>query len=154
MSFRRKKRGRRVLADGRSASDQYAPLPYPMVRSDAWRSLSGAAVKVWVELRCRFNGSNNGRLTLSMDEAAHLLGLGKATVHRALSELVDRGFIRITRPGQWYGRLATEYRVTCLPCDGHPPTNEWKGWRRPDEKKSASVPRWNHKTEVGSVAES
>lgn len=48
-----------------------------MLRSDAWRSLSGAAVKLCLELSTRFRGGNNGKLHLSLNEAAELLGLGK-----------------------------------------------------------------------------
>lgn len=47
------------------------------------RQLSGPALKVLVELRCRYNGSNNGKVTLSLDEAARLLGLSKTTAKRA-----------------------------------------------------------------------
>lgn len=52
---------------------QYTPLPYAQLKSPAWRSLSGAAVKVWLELHTRFNGGNNGKLTLSYAEAGEAL---------------------------------------------------------------------------------
>ena len=122
----RKPRRGRVNAKGRNEGEQYIPLPYPMVRSPAWRSLSGAAVKVWVELRSRFNGRNNGDLSLSMDEAARLLGIGKATVQRALAELEAKGFLRMTKRGHWYGRLATTWAVTDRSHQGHPPTRDWR----------------------------
>ena len=61
----------------KSGEGQYAPLPYGMLNSDAWRSLSGAAVKVSLELHTRFNGSNNGAVRLSYAEAAQALGIGK-----------------------------------------------------------------------------
>jgi hypothetical protein len=35
-------------------------------------------VKVFLELRTRFHGANNGHLILSMEEAARMLNLGKA----------------------------------------------------------------------------
>jgi hypothetical protein len=87
-------------------------MPYNTLHSPAWRSLSGPAVKVWFELRSRFHGGNNGRLILSYEEAAGLLGLGKSTVKRALDELQDKGFIVCVRQGKWYGRLASEWAVT------------------------------------------
>jgi predicted ArsR family transcriptional regulator len=100
-----------------------------MAESAAWRSLSGAAVKVYVETRRRFNGGNNGKLSLSLDEAARLLHLGKATVARAFAELVDKGFIVMTARGRWYGRQATTYAVTDRPAGRNPPTNAWRTWR-------------------------
>ena len=119
---------------GRNTDEQYVKLSYRMLRSDAWRSLSGPAVKVYHELRTRYMGTNNGHLTLSLDEAKRLLGLGKATVGRALTELQAKGFIVMTKRGQWYGRLATKYEVTDKPVNGLPATNAWKHWR--PEKQS------------------
>ena len=129
------RRGRGVDRKGRSKKGgQFVPVPYPMAESAAWRSLTGAAVKVYVELRRRFNGGNNGKLSLSLMEAASLLRLSKSTVGRALDQLVERGFIVKTREGHWYGRKAAEYAVTDRPLDGHPPTNAWQNWR--DKKTS------------------
>ncbi len=116
-------------------------MSYPMAQSAAWRSLSGAAVKVWVELRTRFYGGNNGKLYLSLDEAARLLGIGKATVQRAFKELETKGFIVKTRHGRWYGRMATQWRTTDKGADGDMPTYDWKRWvpDRPTRTKKQSL---------------
>jgi hypothetical protein len=136
-----------VDAKGRSKGDgQYANLPYGMLQSLAWRSLSGPAVKVWLELRTRFHGANNGQLIFSMDEASRLLGLGKATVQRAFTELQDKGFVVCTRKGQWYGRLASTWATTERSIGGGMATNAWKSWR-PNPGTRA-----RQKTEIGSVA--
>ena len=124
-----RKRRRRANATGRSdGREQYVPLTYPTLRSHAWRSLSGAAVKVWLEIRSRFNGANNGKLSLSLDEAAKLLGLGKTTVARAFKELEAKGFLVLVRQGQWYGRLASEYATTDRSLNGSLPTYAWRHW--------------------------
>lgn len=125
---------RRRNGHGRSKNQggQYFALPYSVARSLAWRSLSGAAVKVFLELRCRFTirgdgiANNNGELALSLDEGARLLGLGKTTVSRALEELERAGFIAKVKAGHWYGRKATEYRVTDQSWRGEPPTRDWQ----------------------------
>ncbi len=119
----------KVNAKGRNDSEQYVKLSYRMLRSDAWRSLGGPAVRVYFELRTRYMGRNNGQLTLSLDEGARLLDLGKATVGRALTELQTQGFIVRIKMGQWHGRQATEYAVTDKPVNGLPATNAWKHWR-------------------------
>ena len=68
----------RLNAKGRNIGDgQYAQLSYGFLQSAAWRSLSGPAVKVWLELRTRFHGTNNGQLIFSLEEGKRLLGLGK-----------------------------------------------------------------------------
>jgi hypothetical protein len=122
-------KGSKVNRKGRSDDEQYAKLSYRMLRSDAWRSLGGPATKVYFELRARFNGSNNGQITLSLDEAKRLLRIGKTTAFNALSELEAKGFIVMTKRGQWYGRRATEYAVTDKPVNGLPATNAWKHWK-------------------------
>lgn len=146
------RRRRRINGTGRSKeSEQYAPLSYDMIQSQAWRSLSGPAVKVWLELRARYNGGNNGRLILSLDEGQRLLRLGKATIKRALDELQEKGFLVLTRRGRWYGRLASTWAVTDKGVDSMPPTRAWKRW--PQNVGSTSVLIRTEKTEVGSEAE-
>jgi hypothetical protein len=137
MPKRDKRKGRRANATGRNETEQYLPISYAMAQSPAWRSLSGAALKVWVELRCRFNGRNNGQLSLSWDEAARLLGLGKGTVGHAFAELQEKGFIVMTKRGQWYGRLATTWAVTDKSYQGHAPSRAWNHWKPPAKKVRA-----------------
>jgi hypothetical protein len=140
-----KRGGRKVNATGRSKGEgQYVPLPYAMLHSPAWRSLSGQAVKVFLELRTRFHGANNGRLILSLEEASRLLRLGKATVQRALDELQEKGFVIRTRKGQWYGRLASTWAVVDRPIEGMGSTQGWKTWQPAPKLK---------KTKRGSVAD-
>ena len=140
MARKRRRLGRPVDQKGRSKGEgQYALLPYALLHSMAWRSLSGQAVKVFLELRTRFHGANNGQLILSLDEAARLLGLGKATVQRALVELQDKGFVICTRKGQWYGRLASTWATTDKPVDGSSAVQSWKTWRAPPTPKETEV---------------
>lgn len=140
-------RGRRKTdKTGRSADEQYWNVPFPLARSDAFRQLPGACLKVFIELRCRYNGSNNGKLTLSLDEAARLLCLSKSTVKRAFEILEERGFLKLRVRGKWYGRKASEWIVTMLPLNGVPPTNEWKQWqpKKPLREARKSVPRYRN----------
>jgi len=65
-----------------------------------------------VKLYTRFNGGNNGALHLSMNEAAEVLGVGKATVQRAFDDLVEKGFIALEQEGNWYDRRTHEWRLT------------------------------------------
>jgi hypothetical protein len=129
----------RPNAKGRNDTEQYFKIPYAMARSPAFRSLGGAALKVWIELRSRYNGRNNGDLSLSLDEGARLLSIGKATVQRAFSELESKGFIKLTKRGQWYGRMATTWAVTDRPYKGTLATRDWNNWKpeTPKKKKTA-----------------
>ncbi len=124
-------RNRKHGKNGRSKIDgQYLALPYSTLHHAAWRNLSAPAIKVFLELRSRFNGSNNGKLRLSLQEGAKLLGMSKTTVGRALDELEKSGFISKTKEGHWYGRKAHEWASSDTPLDGHPATRDWQNrWK-------------------------
>lgn len=144
---------------------QYAPLPYALLKSEAWRHLSGAAVKVFLELHTRFNGSNNGKLRLSYAEAAAALGMGKATVRRAFQDLQEKGLVVLVREGNWYHRQAHEWRMTIKPVQAvkgrQSPTHDWRGWRAGktergsgmEQKGGAVVPFQNRSGADGSKPE-
>ncbi len=132
------RKGAKVNKQGRNEGGQYAPLSYSMLNSAAWRSLSGPAVKVFLELHSRFHGGNNGKLHLSLNVAAELLGVSKSSASRAFAELEEKGFILMVKRGQWYGRKATEWALTTKRMDGRPATNDWRDWRpdKPLKKQS------------------
>lgn len=135
MGNRNHRNGRSKYPDG-----QFWQLPYKVARHDAFRALSGNAVKVLIELHCRYivrgdGSTNNGEITLSLGEASSVLNIGKATAQRALKELETAGFIRRTRTGHWYGRQASEFELTDLPSRGKPPTRDWQHMGR--EKQNA-----------------
>ena len=118
--------------------EQYVPLGYPFLKSPAWRSLSGGAVKVWLELHTRYHGGNNGRLFLSLNEAKEALGMGKSSVQRAFRELEAKGFIVMEKEGSWYHRQAHEWRLTTKPMQTvrgkQTASNDWRDWRPPKTK--------------------
>lgn len=111
---------------------QFVPIPHTMAHSAAWRSLGGASVKVYIELRSRYYGTNNGDLSLSYAEAARLLNMGKTTIKNAFDELTEKGFIIRMREGHWYGRRAATWAVTDRTIDVpkfSAASNSWKVWR-------------------------
>ncbi|WP_348635098.1 helix-turn-helix domain-containing protein [Ruegeria sp. HKCCSP335] len=122
-------------------------------------------MKLWLELHTRFNGSNNGKLFLSMNEAAEILGLGKATVQRAFEDLQDKGFLVLEQEGNWYHRRAHEWRLTTKTTQTRSgkkaATNNWRFWQPEKTKRgsgtdpsaSSVVPFENPKTPHGSKLE-
>jgi hypothetical protein len=150
----------------RSQEGQYIPLSYAQLKSPAWRSLSGAAVKLCLELHTRYNGGNNGSLTLSYAEASEILGMGKATVQRAYTELVEHGFLALMKEGNWYHRRAHEWRLTTKGVQGRlgntVPSHDWRRFSALKKTKGGSemepsgvgvVPFQNRKGVVGSKLE-
>ena len=122
------KTGRSKNPDG-----QWVQLNYYLLRSDAWRSLKGNTVRVYLELHMRFNGSNNGELFIGMDRVAANLGISKSTVCAAFKELEAKGFIVKVKEGKWVRGQAAVWRLTTRPFKNSPPTNDWKQWKRPQK---------------------
>lgn len=123
------RRGGKTNAKGRNRHEQYVPLPYNLIHSEAWRSLNPASMKLYLELRSRYHGSNNGELSLSYADARKLLGIGRSTIQKAFNELEVKGFTELVTEGHWYGRKAAEWRVTDCRHIDRPATNEWRNWK-------------------------
>ncbi|MBQ0820182.1 hypothetical protein KBI52_08155 [Microvirga sp. HBU67558] len=132
---------RRHNHKGRSTTERFVSLPYYMLRSPAWRSLSPVARCVFLELAATYNGGNNGRLALSTRDAAERVRCSKDTAARAFFELTDKGFIACCSRGHFDRKSphASEYRLTLYTCD------------RTGEKASKAFMRW-HADELKSVA--
>ena len=101
-----------------------------MLDSVAWRHASLAERCLLVELYDLYNGDNNGRLFLSVRDAARRLKIGKNTAQRGLIGLQAKGFIRPRQRGSfdWKSRQATSWILTEFPCDGQPPTKDFMRW--------------------------
>lgn len=112
-------------------------LHHWLLQSVAWSDLSANARALYVELAYRYRGTNNGRISLSVREAADRLRIGKDTAARAFAELQDAGFIKVTRQGFFHGptRQATLWELTEYGVDGALPT---KDFMRPKIHSSVS----------------
>ena len=111
------------------STERFVKLTYPMLESEAWRWLRPISQSVYIELRRRFNGSNNGRISLSLAEGARILRASKSSIQKALVELEQHGFIKLIRKGYFTGRMASEFALTDEQLDGYPPTREWRQWQ-------------------------
>jgi DNA-binding transcriptional MocR family regulator len=110
------------------------------MRSAAWQSLSCEARAILVELYALYDASNNGRLFLSVREAASRVGVGKSTAASALAQLIDRGFIRPNVKGAFTlkQRHATSWVLTEFEHAGQLATKDFMRWQ-PDPKKQNTV---------------
>jgi hypothetical protein len=103
----------------KESQDRYIQLHHYMLRTDAWKSLSPPARAVYVQIAFRYNGVNNGRLALSVRDAASECNVAIGTAARAFKELTSLGFIEETRHGALSKktRIASEWRLTAFKCD-------------------------------------
>ncbi|MBZ6079182.1 helix-turn-helix domain-containing protein [Microvirga puerhi] len=128
---------------GRSTiKERYVSLPYYMLRTDAWHSLSPVARSVYIELATIYNGGNNGWLALSARDAAKRVGCSKNTAARAFIDLEQKGFIRCMQQGHFNrkSRHAAEYRLTIYDCHrtGERASKAFTNWHPPDKEKFIS----------------
>ena len=112
-------------------------------RSAAWRALTPIERNAYIEVKWRYDGSNNGRIALGCRELSDELGMSRNTADRALDQLVEKGFIAKAKPSAFHikNRAATEWRLTEYKCDvmGDMPSKEFMRWE--ETKKVQSHPR-------------
>ncbi len=118
-------------------------LEHYLLDTLAWRSLSSRGRALYVEVKRRYNGSNNGMIPFSAREAGTALNASHHTGARVLQELQEHGFIAITEESSFDRKvkIAREYRLTEARNDRPgfeaPPTKEFLRWR-PSENQNVS----------------
>lgn len=105
-----------MMPNGRSKGvASFAASPTAVFRHPDYTKLSPTAKALLWDLFSQFNGRNNGNLTLA-ENTMKRLGWSYSTVKRHKAELINSGWIAVTR----YPRQKREpvlYRVTWLDAD-------------------------------------
>ena len=130
----------------------FAGTPLEVIRSDAYKSLSGNAVKLLTILTYFYKGYNNGNLAITQS----IIGewMTKNTMYSAKDELHKKGFIVINAYGgrsAWGRKLPSLYGLTFQPIDelreknwelrfahypaSHSPLNYWKEGKNIKQRK-------------------
>jgi len=112
-------RARRKRSGKRHREAKHVRLYDWLLDSPAYLSLTPAARSVLVEVTRVYDGSNNGRLALSVRRAAQRCRIAKDTAARAFAELQGRGFIECVKRGAFSLKIrhAAEWRLTWHRCD-------------------------------------
>jgi hypothetical protein len=126
-----KKRGRGQDRRGRSKTERFVMLQHWLLNSEAWGSLKPSERALFVELKRRHNGSNNGQIGLSCREAAKFCKINADTASKGLRRLTELGFTKVRKVGAFSVkcRHSTEYELTDEDCDGRPATKDFMSWR-------------------------
>lgn len=77
---------------------RHVQLPEWVQASNAWATMKPGPRALYIEIKRRFNGSNNGKIFLSYRDAACALNVHRNTVGAWFEELQARGFITLTTP--------------------------------------------------------
>lgn len=112
-----KRKGRGADAKGRSKKgEHFAKLLRPTLETPAWKALSCAGQALYPWLKLEWHGpstNNNGRISLSVRQAAERLGVSDNTAARAFHDLQAKGFIVVQT-------------LACLGTNGHGRSNEYE----------------------------
>jgi len=122
MSYQKRKLSKR--------NNRFVALPYDMLNSSAFQNLSPKAVRIFIEIKRRYNGSNNGEISIGYAEAGKVAKCTKNTAGKAITELIEHGFIKRVKIGQFTCNLASTYSLTCEENGKGIKTNEWKDWQK------------------------
>ena len=115
---------------------RFVQLMEYMQASEAWATMQPGPRALYVELKRRFTGTNNGSLYLSHRDAAQALNVTRNTVAGWFRELEARGFIRKTcehHLGPSGIGQASTYALEEEPCNGKPATKAYMSWRTKTE---------------------
>lgn len=82
---------------GKRGAGRHVQLPEWLQASHAWATLPPGPRALYIELKRRFNGSNNGQIFLSHRDAAKALNCHRNTVGGWFHQLEERGFIFMTQ---------------------------------------------------------
>lgn len=118
-------------AKGRSNGvERFAGLPHDVLNSPGFLATKPNARAVLLELARIYNGQNNGRLGLSIRDAAQRCNIGKSATAEAFQQLEDCGLIDRMTKGSFsaHKRLASEWRLLWRGCDvtGTIPTRRYR----------------------------
>lgn len=113
---------RRRRSSGKPSKSRYGGLPHSVWLSENYSHLSGGAAKLLMDLACQFHGFNNGDLTVSFSVLKARGWRSKATISRAIAELLDADLVTRTRAGRFLnpgGRCAL-YAINWYPINDLP----------------------------------
>lgn len=127
--------------------ESFVKLTRHMLGHPAWLDLSTGARCIYIEIRKRYNGNNNGEIHLSCREAGENAKCGKNTASKLFKELQEHGFIKESIKGRFRNKWASTWILTNEEYGGHHKTDEWVKWQ-PKEKNAVPVMRLKVPTDV------
>jgi hypothetical protein len=95
-----KKKLKNLSASGQHHK-RFVLYDYGLLQTEAFKYLTGGAFKLLTVLRMRFNGINNGFISMSVREAATSINVSKETIAKYFNELINKGFVKLKQKGSF-----------------------------------------------------
>jgi hypothetical protein len=106
---------------------QYIAQDVEMIRSAAYETLSGNAVKLLILMQTHWRMYEP--IAYSVTEAQKRIGCCRGKAHEALRELESHGFIKLMLEAHFNKQLARKWRLTFRDFNDQKPTDEWRNWK-------------------------
>jgi hypothetical protein len=105
--------GRKKQRTGKGYSNPpFVAISRRALFSEEWANLTPKEKIFYIQLKARYNGSNNGQITFPYKKAQHIKGLQSArTISSAAQGLEDKEWIERSMEGGLH-RYTTKYRLT------------------------------------------
>lgn len=104
----------RLKTKGRRETGRFTGIPHSVMKHHDYIGLSYSAKCLLFELAFQYNGYNNGNLTAAWSILSKRGWKSKATLSKALNELISQEFVKCSRVG-WFanpGSRCALYAVT------------------------------------------
>ncbi|MES2979813.1 MAG: hypothetical protein V4731_15435 [Pseudomonadota bacterium] len=85
---------------GNKLSESFTAIVHSVFECPAFTALSAHACKLLLELAGQYRGDNNGNLTVAWSVVSKRGWRSRTTLWRAKSELIEGGFVYVTRKGR------------------------------------------------------
>ena len=128
----------------KKGAGRFVQLPEWLQKTEAWATLPPGPRALYIELKRRYTGSNNGRISLSHRDAAKALNVHRNTVGPWFKELEARGFIVMVQ-GHYLGPSGigktSHWLLTELASDDmKAPSKAFASWQQIQKPRTKSVP--------------
>jgi hypothetical protein len=133
---------------GKKGAGRHVQLPEWLQALPAWATMKPGPRALYIEVKRRFNGTNNGKIILSHRNAAAALASNRNTVGVWFNDLQERGFIYMTQAphlGPSGIGKASVWALDEMPThDGKPArlaSREWSQKQNPRTKNRTARPK-------------
>jgi DNA-binding transcriptional MocR family regulator len=129
---------------GKKGTGRHVQLPEWLQASEAWRTMKPGPRALYIELKRRYNGRNNGAIILSHRQAADALNVHRNTVGAWFEELEARGFIWMAQGPHLgpsgIGQASVWGLAEEMTQDMKPARKTFMEWRENQEPRTKTVP--------------
>lgn len=119
---------------GERGTGRFVQLHEYLQKTEAWGDLKPGPRALYIEIKRRFTGTNNGQIVLSHRDAANALNVHRNTIGPYLADLIEHGFIRIEQGAylgpDGVGKSALMAITEETTYEGRPATKDFMKWSK------------------------